>query len=62
MGFLRFFYYQLVYWVCGTLAIGTITQANVAFSVKEFTSLCLTWAALVDSGPAAASLWIPPEV
>ena len=30
--------------------------------VKGFTPLCLTWAALVDNGLVAASLWIPPEV
>ena len=31
-------------------------------TVKGFTPLCPTWAASVDDGLVAASLWIPPEV
>ena len=34
----------------------------LASSVKGFTPLCLTWAALVGDGLVATSLWIPPEV
>ena len=32
------------------------------WSVKGFTPLCLTWAALVGDGLVATLLWIPPEV
>ena len=42
--------------------IQPIRRVLVKVSVKGFTPLCLTWAALVGDGLVATSLQIPPEV